>query len=79
MYSKILCKTAVLKIAQKGFRDRLSLNACQNYSKILSTFIKGIYFSKALTCMKLLNKNAFYQGDGYTLATLLYEQFIHLT
>ena len=47
------------------------------WEQILS--FKGIYLSKALTCMKLFpTKIVFYQGDG-PLATLLNEQFIYLT
>ena len=43
--------------------------------------IMGIYLSKALTCMNffLYKQNAFLSRKRVTLATLLYEQFIHLT
>ena len=44
-------------------------------------FVKEIYLSKALTCMKFscINKNAFLSRRRIPLAKLLYQQFIHLT
>ena len=45
-----------------------------------SGHIKGIYLSKALTCIKFpcINKNCVFVKETETLA-LLYEELIHLT
>ena len=47
----------------------------------LQCHFKGIYLSKALTCMKIscINKICFFVKETIPLATLLYEQLIHLT
>ena len=76
----ILQKNNCKKAESSGCVFRYRFNLIQYY-KITQEALKGIYLSKALNCMifSCINKNAFYQGDGYPLATLLYEYFIHLT
>ena len=52
-------------------------NRCPNVIVLM-----GIYFSKALTCMKIflyIQKWLFLSRRRIPLATLLYEQLIHLT
>ena len=50
--------------------------------KIRRQLLKGICLSKALTCMKFFlykQKKFLFIKETNTLATLMYEQFIHLT
>ena len=51
------------------------------FGGFLSEFFKGIYLSKALTCTNFFvhKKNCFLSRRQIPLATLLYEQFIHLS
>ena len=68
-----------MQVGRMLVRDKVILvSTCLYY---LHHF-KGIYLSKALTCMKYflyVQKLLFISRSQIPLATLSYEQFIHLT
>ena len=69
----------LLNIAKQFLRGMVKIYfwSIKNSGEIL----KGIYLSKALTCMKifLYKQELLFVKETDTLATLLYEFLIHLT